>query len=93
MLELKKIFKWIILMICGIFIILGVIGIAMGITESWLTLILGSIPPLIYYGYMKEGSAGDKLIKKILNGKFGLILVITITVLYIISRIIMLLLD
>ena len=64
-----------------------------GITESWLTLILGGIPPLIYYGYMKEGSAGDKLIKKILNGKFGLILVITITVLYIISRIIMLLLD
>ena len=91
--KLKKIFKWIILLICGIFIILGIIGIAMGETESWAILIFFGIPLLIYYGYIKEGSLGDKSMKKILNGKFGLIFIITIAVLYIISRIIMLLIN
>jgi len=83
------VFKWTLLIICGVFALLGIISITMGIKEGALTLMLGVIPPLIYYGYMKENSPGDRFAKKILSGRYGVIIVITIILLYVFSRIIM----
>lgn len=86
---IKKIFKWIGLSICGLFVVLGFMGLFLGLEfkDYFIFFIIGILPPLFYYIFNTEGNFWDKFVTKVLTGKYGVIIGVVLIVLYFASRI------
>ena len=83
---MRKVFKIIGLSICLLFVLLGIIGLALGSKESLLMLIIGVFFPFYYYGFQKEGSLGYRVIFKFTSSLYGKVIMGILFLLFIILR-------
>ena len=86
---LRTIFRWICILICAFFAVFGTIAyLFMDQKEGMLLMIIGVFMPILYYGYIKEGSVGNLWMTKFAQTKNGKIILAILFVLFIIGRII-----
>lgn len=83
---MRKFFKILGLSICLLFVIFGIIGLALGSKESLFMLILGAFLPFYYYGFQKEGSLGYRIIFKFFSTLYGKIILSILFLTFIIAR-------
>ena len=85
---LRKVFRWFCIVICALLVLFGAfLHYAHNVKDSAFLIWLGIGMPILYYGYIREGSKGKVWMTKFLQTKKGMLFLIILVITAIILKI------